>query len=115
MNDQEEELARLCLELGDLRENVGQIMGILYVPEAKMDPHQVTVILETSGPTFESQPIRTVPSMWPSYGLPPDYSPPFEETHGVMQSTQYVISLLLFTEAHPVIHTATQLVVHPMV
>lgn len=53
--------------------------------------------------------------MWPPYGLPPNYSPPFKETSGVVQSTQHVLHLPLFTEAHSVIHTTAYHVVHPMV
>lgn len=90
-------------------------MEMFQFLKAKMDPPQVTVISEIFGPTFEPQPTRIVSSMWPPYGLPPNYSPPFKETSGVVQSTQHVLHLPLFTEALPIIHTTAYHVVHPMV
>lgn len=46
-----------------------------------------------------------------SFGLPPSYSPPFEETPGVLKSIKHMVPLPHATEVHPVVHT----VVHPVV
>lgn len=84
MENQEQELARVSLELDDLRAGVGQIMEMLQVIKAKMDPSQVIVISEISGPTFVPQPARIMPSTWSPCGLPPNCSPSFKETLCVM-------------------------------
>lgn len=112
MVDQEQELARVSSELDDLRGNMGQIMDMLQVIKVKLYIPIVTIISEISGPTFELQPARNVPSTWPPFGLPPSYMPLFQETPGIMLSTQHAIPLPISTEAYLVVHTVAPLIVH---
>ncbi|XP_050875618.1 uncharacterized protein LOC127079255 [Lathyrus oleraceus] len=104
MADQEQELKRVSSELEYLRGNMGQVMEILQVIRAKLDT-QTTVVSKIAGPTIEPQPARTVPTTWPSYGLPPGFTPPVEGAPGFAQSTQHMAPLPTINENHPVVHT----------
>lgn len=103
MLDQEQELASTSLKLNDLRGNVGQVMEMFQVIKAKLGT-QVTVISEVSGSILKPQPAGIVPTMWPPYGLPSGFTPPFEGASGVMQSIQQAVHLPIAIEAHPVVH-----------
>lgn len=114
MAEQEQELERVSLELEDLRGSMGQIMEMLQVTRAKMDI-QTTVILEIVGPTLEPQPVRTIPSTFPPFGLPYSFTPQPEVVPGIIQSTQQTVPLPLTIEAHPMVHTFASPTVHTCV
>ena len=90
---------------------MGQVMEILQVIKAKLDT-QTTVVSEITGPTIEPQPARTVPTTWPVFGLPPDFTPLVEGAPGFVQSTQQTIPLPTINEAHPVVHTFAPPLIH---
>ncbi|XP_050902689.1 uncharacterized protein LOC127115069, partial [Lathyrus oleraceus] len=104
MADQEHELERVSSELEDLRGNMGQVMEILQVIRAKLDT-QTTVVSEIAGPTIEPQPARAVPTTWPTYGLPPGFTPAVEGAPGFAPSAQQTAPLPTINENHPVVHT----------
>ncbi|XP_050909226.1 uncharacterized protein LOC127123003 [Lathyrus oleraceus] len=104
MADQEHELERVSSELEDLRGNMGQVMEILQVIRAKLDT-QTTVVSEIAGPSIEPQPARTVPTTWPTYGLPPGFTPTVEGAPGFAPPAQQTAPLPTINENHPVVHT----------
>lgn len=61
---------------------------MLQALTARLEAPQVTVISEISGPSFEPQPVRSVPFTWPPYRLPYDYVPRVEGDPDIVQSTQ---------------------------
>ncbi|XP_050916569.1 uncharacterized protein LOC127131696 [Lathyrus oleraceus] len=111
MEDQEQELERVSSELEDLQGNMGQVMEILQVIKAKLDT-QTTVVSEITGPTIEPQLARTMPTTWPVFGLPSDFTPPVKGAPGMLQSTQQTVPLPTIDEAHPVVHTFAPPLVH---
>ncbi|XP_050875865.1 uncharacterized protein LOC127079525, partial [Lathyrus oleraceus] len=104
MADQEHELERVSSELEDLRGNMGQVMEILQVIRAKLDT-QTTVVSEIAGPSIEPQPARAVPTTWPTYGLPPGFTPTVEGAPGFAPPAQQTAPLPTINENHPVVHT----------
>ncbi|XP_050916132.1 uncharacterized protein LOC127131245, partial [Lathyrus oleraceus] len=104
MADQEHELERVSSELEDLRGNMGQVMEILQVIRAKLDT-QTTVVSEIAGPSVEPQPARAVPTTWPTYGLPPGFTPTVEGAPGFAPPAQQTAPLPTINENHPVVHT----------
>ncbi|XP_050875853.1 uncharacterized protein LOC127079510 [Lathyrus oleraceus] len=111
MAGQEQELEIVRLELEDLRRNMGQVMEILQVIKAKLDT-QTKVVSEIIGSMIEPQPLRTMPTTWQVFGLPPCITPPVEVSPGIVQSTQQTIPLPTINEAHPVVHTVAPPLVH---
>ncbi|XP_050877297.1 uncharacterized protein LOC127081051, partial [Lathyrus oleraceus] len=101
MADQEHELERVSSELEDLRGNMGQVMEILQVIRAKLDT-QTTVVSEIAGPSIEPQPARAVPTTWPTYGLPPGFTPTVEGAPGFAPPAQQTAPLPTINENHPV-------------
>lgn len=61
---------------------------ILQALTSRLETSQVTVISEISGPSFEPQHARSVPSTWPSSGLPFDFVPRVEGVLEIGQSIQ---------------------------
>lgn len=91
------------------------MMEMLRALTTKLETPQVTVISKISGPSFEPKPSRIMSTTWSLFGIPPCYSPPFEEAPSVVHSTQHVVPLLLFTKEHPVIHTVATTIMHARV
>lgn len=112
IENQEQENVRLRLELYNLIGNMDQIIEMIQYLSTKMNPPQVIVILEIFGGTFDPQPSITMPSTWTPFGLPPNYSSPFEETPSIVQATQHVVPLPLVSEAYPVVYAITHPIIH---
>lgn len=79
---------------------------------ARLEVPQVTVISEVSGPSFEPQPTKTLPSTWILYGIPYDYVPQVERAPDVIQQPQQVVHLSLFVEAHTIVHIVAPPTIH---
>ncbi|XP_050878259.1 uncharacterized protein LOC127082076, partial [Lathyrus oleraceus] len=71
---------------------------------AKLDT-QTTVVSEIAGPSIEPQPVRAVPTTWPTYGLPPGFTPTVEGAPGFAPPAQQTAPLPTINENHPVVHT----------
>ncbi|XP_050916156.1 uncharacterized protein LOC127131270, partial [Lathyrus oleraceus] len=67
-------------------------------------PHQVYNFIKFC-PTIEPQPARAVPTTWPTYGLPPGFTPAVEGAPGFAPSAQQTAPLPTINENHPVVHT----------
>lgn len=81
---------------------------MLQALTTKEAPPQLTLISEITSVTLDPQPSRGVNVTCTEFGLPPNYSPPFEKTPGVDHSTQQVMPMPLVPEIQPIVHIVAQ-------
>ncbi|XP_058729077.1 uncharacterized protein LOC131601309 [Vicia villosa] len=116
MEYQEQHNAEVRMEIDELKSGMTKLTEMLQVLIARGEPPQKTVIVEVSSADIDPQPTQQPPSTWPEFGLPHGYTPPYEKTPGIGQSSQLVIGQAsnqvfhapVFTESQPIVHTVAQ-------
>ncbi|XP_050916201.1 uncharacterized protein LOC127131321 [Lathyrus oleraceus] len=105
MAEQEQESARVRAELDEIKGGMSQMREMLEALTFRFEAPQATVILEITGPAVEVQLQRSLPSTLPPYGLPYDFIPRVEVVHAMGKFVQQAVSLPVYTDARPVVHT----------
>lgn len=77
------------------------LQDLIFIFEAP----QTTVISEITCPTVEVLIQRSLPSTLPPYGFTYSFIPRAEVVHDMGQSVQQAMSLPVYIDAHPIIHT----------
>ncbi|XP_058740205.1 uncharacterized protein LOC131612429 [Vicia villosa] len=116
MEYQEQHNVEVRMEIEDLKSSMTKLTEMLQVLIARGEPPQKTVIVEVPSADVDPQPTQQPPSTWPEFGLPPDFTPPYEKTPGIGQlsrpvmgqTSNPVIRAPIMTESQPIVHTVAQ-------
>ncbi|XP_058755176.1 uncharacterized protein LOC131628351 [Vicia villosa] len=108
MEEQEQHNMEVRMEIEDLKGSITQLTEMLQVLIARGAEPQRTVIGEVTEAIEDPIPVQRPPSSWPEFGLPHNYSLPYEKALEAGPSTQEDVQIPVITEQPPIIHTTVQ-------